>query len=141
MSWKCATGARWSRRCRGCGRRTSIDYRHVIGWLVRKPGAFARYRYREDLFPSVTCRRAYDRLQATHGDRADVEYLRILKLAAKAGETRVLEAVKRLLDQPEPFDYAIVEACVSPPTTVVPTIQIPRPNLHVYDALLIGAVA
>ena len=25
-----------------------IDYRHVIGWLVRKPGAFARYRYRED---------------------------------------------------------------------------------------------
>ena len=30
-----------------------IDYRHVIGWLVRKPGAFTRYRYREDLFPSA----------------------------------------------------------------------------------------
>jgi hypothetical protein len=29
-----------------------VDYRHVIGWLVRKPGAFARYRYREDLFLS-----------------------------------------------------------------------------------------
>ena len=66
-----------------------IDYRHVIGWLVRKPGAFARYRYREDLFPSVTFRRAYDRLQATHGERADVEYLRILHLAAKVGEARV----------------------------------------------------
>jgi hypothetical protein len=26
-----------------------IDYRHIIGWLVRKPGAFARYVYREDL--------------------------------------------------------------------------------------------
>ena len=39
-----------------------IDYRHVIGWLVRKPGAFARYRYREDLYPSVTFRRAYDAL-------------------------------------------------------------------------------
>ncbi len=35
-----------------------IDYRHVIGWLVRKPGAFARYRYREDLYPCVTFRRA-----------------------------------------------------------------------------------
>ena len=39
-----------------------IDYRHVIGWLVRKPGAFARYRYREDLYPSVLFRRAYDAL-------------------------------------------------------------------------------
>ena len=28
-----------------------IDYRHVIWSLVRKPGAFAQYRYRDDLFP------------------------------------------------------------------------------------------
>jgi transposase len=26
-----------------------IDYRHISSWLVRKPGAFARYVYREDL--------------------------------------------------------------------------------------------
>ncbi len=68
-----------------------IDYRHVIGWLVRKPGAFARYRYREDLYPSVTFRRAYDALVRTHGERADVEYLRILQLAATVGETRVVD--------------------------------------------------
>ena len=67
-----------------------IDYRHVIGWLVRKPGAFARYRYREDLYPSITFRRAYDALVRTHGERADVEYLRILHLAATAGEARVV---------------------------------------------------
>ena len=70
-----------------------IDYRHVIGWLVRKPGAFARYRYREDLYPSVTFRRAYDALVRTHGERADVEYLRILQLAATAGEARVVEVL------------------------------------------------
>ena len=29
-----------------------IDYRHVIWSLVRKPGAFAQYRYRDDLFPA-----------------------------------------------------------------------------------------
>ena len=29
-----------------------IDYRHIIDWLVRKPGAFANYRYRDHLFPS-----------------------------------------------------------------------------------------
>jgi hypothetical protein len=117
-----------------------IDYRHVIGWLVRKPGAFARYRYREDLFPSVTFRRAYDRLLATHSDRADVEYLRILKLAATSGEPCVTATVKRLLDQSTPFDYVAVEACIAPRTPSIPVVHIPRPDLHVYDALL-GAVA
>ena len=35
-----------------------VNYRHVIGSLVHKPGAFARYRYREDLYPSLTFRLA-----------------------------------------------------------------------------------
>ena len=30
-----------------------IDYCHTIDWLVRKPGAFASYRYREHLFPAT----------------------------------------------------------------------------------------
>ncbi|CAI8048613.1 hypothetical protein GBAR_LOCUS26800, partial [Geodia barretti] len=33
-------------RIRGKGK-ARIDYRHIIGSLVRKPGAFARYRFRE----------------------------------------------------------------------------------------------
>jgi len=118
-----------------------IDYRHVIGWLVRKPGAFARYRYREDLFPSVTFRRAYDRLLATHGDRADIEYLRLLRLAAKVGEGPVADTITTLLDLPAAFDYAAVEGCVAPPTVTIPMVHIPRPNLRVYDALLTRAVA
>jgi hypothetical protein len=118
-----------------------IDYRHVIGWLVRKPGAFARYRYREDLYPSVTFRRAYDALVRTHGDRADVEYLRILQLAATAGEARVLEVLARVLDQIGGFDYLTVQAQVAPPVCVVPVIHIPVPDLSVYDALRAGAAA
>src|SRR2546430_16444134 len=39
-----------------------IDYHHVIHSLVRKPGAFTAYRYRDDLFPTTTFRQAYDRL-------------------------------------------------------------------------------
>src|SRR5260370_25790002 len=30
-----------------------VDYRHIIDWLVRKPGAFESYPYREALFPST----------------------------------------------------------------------------------------
>jgi hypothetical protein len=118
-----------------------IDYRHVIGWLVRKPGAFARYRYREDLYPSVTFRRAYDALARTHGERADIEYLRILQLAATAGEARVLEVLTAVLDQVGGFDYVTVQAQVAPPVCVVPVIHIPVPDLSVYDALRAGAAA
>jgi transposase len=37
-----------------------INYRHVIDWLVRKPGAFTNYRYKDDLFPTSQFRIAYD---------------------------------------------------------------------------------
>ena len=118
-----------------------IDYRHVIGWLVRKPGAFARYRYREDLYPSVTFRRAYDALARTHGERADIEYLRILQLAATEGEARVQAVLLRVLDQVGGFDYVTVQAQVAPPECVVPVIHIPAPDLSLYDALRAGAAA
>jgi hypothetical protein len=117
-----------------------VDYRHVIGWLVRKPGAFARYRYREDLFPAVTFRRAFDALQATHGDRADIEYLRILQLAAVHGDARVTDALRGLLEE-ERFDYAAVQQRVAPPAPTIPTLQLPAPDLRVYDTLLLGATA
>src|SRR5262247_2767190 len=86
-----------------------IDYRHIISALVRKPGAFARYRYREELFPTLTFRRAYDALVTTHGDRADVEYLRVLHLAAVSGESRVATTLDGLLADQRAFDYAAVQ--------------------------------
>ena len=118
-----------------------IDYRHVIGWLVRKPGAFARYRDREDIHPSVTFRRAYDALVRTHGERADVEYLRILQLAATAGEARVVEVLGTVIDQVGGFDYVTVQTRVAPPVLTVPVIHIPAPDLAIYDALRTGAAA
>ena len=62
--------------------KSRIDYRHIIWSLVRKPGAFARYRFREHLFPTPVFRQAYDALGRWHGGRTDVEYVRILHLAA-----------------------------------------------------------
>lgn len=43
--------------------RHSIHYLHVIRDLVRKPGAFAGYRTRADLFPTHILRMAYDALK------------------------------------------------------------------------------
>lgn len=115
-----------------------IDYRHIIGSLVRKPGAFARYRYREELFPSLTFRRAYDALAATHGERADVEYVRLLHLAATTRERAVEATLGGLLDERAPFDYARVQAIVTPALPPVPALHLPMPDLAHYDALLVG---
>lgn len=76
-----------------------VDYRHIIEWLVRKPGAFENYRYKEDLFPTSRFRMAYDALQETAPSQAVKEYLKILKLAAEDGETPVDDALRELLER------------------------------------------
>jgi hypothetical protein len=79
--------------------RHCVDYWHVICSLVRRPGAFARYMYREEMFPALTFRRTYDAIREVHfGERGDLEYLRILHLA-----TSTIEAdVEAALDQRTP---------------------------------------
>lgn len=78
-------------RVRG-DRRAVIDFRHVINHLIRKPGAFANYRYREELYPSPTYRKAHDRLVEDHGQRrGEKEYLHLLKLTAECSPEIALE--------------------------------------------------
>jgi len=113
-----------------------IDYRHVIRSLVRKPGAFTRYRFREDLFPSLTFRRAYDKLIRDRGQRADVEYVRVLHLAASTMESQVESALDELLDRGQSFDYAAVRALVRPERPAIPEVRIGTPDLGIYDQLI-----
>lgn len=117
-----------------------IDYRHVIWSLVKKPGAFARYRYREELFPSLVFRQCYDALRQSLGERADVEYLRILHLAASTLEAQVQRTLAQMLDAGEKMDYAAVQARAVPKVPTVPVVTVPAPDLHQYDALLQGGV-
>lgn len=121
-------------RLRG-DKKERIDYRHVIWSLVRKPGAFARYRYREELFPALVFRRAYDALLA-RTERADVEYVRILHLAASTMQCTVERVLGALLEAGEPFDYAKVAAQVKPAQAPRPVLTIPAPDLTRYDRLL-----
>jgi len=123
-------------RLRG-GREHRIDYRHVIWSLVRKPGAFARYRYREELFPTPAFREAYDALCRFRGERADVDYVRTLHLAASTLECTVEQALRELLEGRAPFEYATIRERAAPAKPEVPELTTPEvPDLRVYDALL-----
>jgi len=78
-----------------------IDFRHLIGHLLRKPGAFAGYRWREELFPAPVYRAAYDHLQRV-SVQADLRYLQILEVAADRGVVAVENALETLLCVPRP---------------------------------------
>jgi transposase InsO family protein len=114
-----------------------INYRHIIWSLVRSPGAFERYRYRDDLFPSPAFRRAYDALRdAQEVRKAEVEYVRILHLAASTMEIDVAQALERLLAAGTVPTAEQVRALVSPERPEVPALAVGAVDLAEYDGLL-----
>ena len=120
----------------------NVNYRHVIGSLVRKPGAFARYRFRQQLFPTMHFRLTYDALGEWRGERADVEYVRILHLAATTMGATVDSALSLLLEAGQPFDYAQVRELAEPKPPEAPLLTlVGQPDLKIYDRLLTVSLA
>ena len=119
-------------------KRHRVSYRHIIDWLIRKPGAFDQYRYREDLFPTSRFRMAYDSLKQTHGDRAAKAYLRILYMAARETEDGVDEALRHLLNEGRPISFEAVEALVRRGQEIPSATQvmIDPVDLAGYDVLM-----
>jgi transposase InsO family protein len=115
-----------------------INYRHIIWSLVRKPGAFRLFKYREDLFPTLTFRWAYDTLCKTEGDRrGSLEYLRILHLAASTTESEVEAALELVLEEGTLCRMEQIKALVDSSSSLEPPKMVPPlVDLSCYDALL-----
>jgi hypothetical protein len=109
----------------------------VIWSLVRKPGAFANYCYREELFPTTSFRRAYDELLAAIPTKADAQYLRLLHLAASTSEAEVELAINLLLEAGRtPSFEAVRELAGSNKPATAPAIAKTTIDLSDYDTLL-----
>jgi len=125
-------------RLRGEGK-ARINYVHIIDSLLRKPGAFENYRYRDELFPTVRFRIAYDCLKQRHNQTvAARHYLSILHMAARDGEARVDVVLRDLIDDGEDISEVQVRHRVKSVDDVTPLndIHIQAVDLHCYDALL-----
>lgn len=122
-------------------KRHRIDYRHIIDWLVKKPGAFENYRYRDDLYPTSRFRIAADMLRRDHGMRGNREYLGILQLAANESEAGVDDALRHLLDRSETVSLATVTAILGSGQPLAPAtaVTVDEVSLVSYDDLLRGA--
>ena len=120
-----------------------IQYRHIIKWLVRKPGAFENYRYREALFPTHRFRMAYDQIKAKRcGVHIAKSYLAILYMAFQEGEAAVDRALERLLEAQgditeETLREELTRAAGTHPS--VRDVAVAPVDLSLYDTLLEGA--
>ncbi len=123
-------------RLRGTGGKC-INYRHIIWSLVNKPGAFENYKYREELFPTICFRKAYDALRDWYSPFvANKEYLRILYLAATTMECEVETAVVLLLEGGAMFSAEHVKDLMGKGKPTVPVMKLPQVNLGEYNVLL-----
>ena len=117
----------------------AINYRHIIDSLVRKPGAFANYRYREEMFPTSGFRMAWDSLRAAHSEKvADRMYVQILQLAAQESQDAVADALRYLLATEHTLAVERVRELVANATSIpAPTdIHVEAPDLCEFDSLL-----
>ncbi len=115
-----------------------INYRHVIDTLLRKPGGFRNYRYRDGLFPSSVFRQAWEDLnQRSSPRKADITFLRILKLAANGMESDVAATLEDLLNSTKTSwnDQTVAER-VQPLQPSILNLQEHTVNLSEYDRLL-----
>ena len=125
-------------RLRGEGKH-AINYRHIIDSLIRKPGAFENYRYRDDLFPTSRFRIAYDNLKQRHSQTtAARQYLNILYLAARESETAVDDVLRMMIDKNMRICDQQVAALVhsNQAVPVATKVRIPTVDLSCYDQLL-----
>jgi transposase len=112
-----------------------INYRHVIFHLLRKPGAFRNYQFREELFPRLVFRHAYDALLSHNEERADKEYLLILNYAALGSEDCVAAALTHLLASGSPPTIDLIRPFCETPKSV-PDVEVHEAKLDIYDKLL-----
>jgi len=118
---------------------SAINYRHVIDSLVRKPGAFENYKYRQDMFPTSHFRIAYDMLCDAHSGKVAVRnYLEILQMAARESQDAVQDALRHQIQSGQTINVDLVRQMVSEAIEIKPAtdIDVEPPNLSDFDELL-----
>lgn len=118
-----------------------IDYRHLLPALRRKPGAFARWVLRDEMFPRDEYRRTWERLQEGLSERqACKTMVGLLDLAARgACEADLAQVLAGLLQAGTLPDLPGLEERFAPRVAELPEVKVELPTLADYDTLLQGA--
>jgi hypothetical protein len=114
----------------------SIDYRHLVGALKRKPGAFARWVLRDAAFPRAVYRQTWERLSAQRPEReACKTMVGLLVLAADGHEAQLAHELELLLELDQLPNLIALTQLLGPPRGEVPQVVVTLPMLATYDEL------
>jgi hypothetical protein len=119
----------------------SIDYRHLVGALKRKPGAFARWVLRDAAFPRAVYRQTWEHLAAQKPEReACKTMVGLLVLAADGHEAQLAQELEQLIELDQLPDLHALTQLLAPPNSAVPDVVVVLPTLASYDALIEAAL-
>jgi len=114
----------------------AIDYRHLVGALKRKPGAFARWVLRDAAFPRAVYRQTWERLACSKPEReACKTMVGLLVLAADGHEAQLAQELEQLMEFDQLPDLHALTLLLTPPRAEVPQVMVTLPALASYDAL------
>lgn len=117
-----------------------IDYRHLIDQLIKKPGAFKNYIYKDAMFPTLAFRLTWENLLEAHDNRkACREYVGILKEAAHGDrEEHVSLYLERKLNRGELPSRSEVRSLFHKKANSLPEVESRCDDLGDYDHLIGG---
>jgi hypothetical protein len=119
----------------------SIDYRHLVGALKRKPGAFARWVLRDAAFPRAVYRQTWERLISQRPEReACKTMVGLLVLAADGFEAQLAQELEQLIELDQLPDLNALTQLLAPPKGNVPQVVVTLPALASYDDLFEGVL-
>jgi transposase InsO family protein len=124
-------------RRNGQHRARKIDYRHLVEGLKRKPGAFARWVLRDEVFPRAIYRQTWENLCAQLPERQACKIIvGLLALAADGHEAGVALELEQLHAHNELPNLDALTEQLAPRPGVIPPVAVLLPELTSYDALI-----
>jgi hypothetical protein len=118
-----------------------IDWRHMLPNLKRKPGAFARWVLRDDMFPRSEYAQAWAYISAKLPERMACRLMvDLLDLADRANVVAELSGVLAALQARDELpDIDTLREHFAPRQLAMPEVQVVLPATDVYDELLEAA--
>ena len=118
----------------------NIDYRHIIEWLAKKPGAFPGYAYRDYLLPTESYRKVWEYVKSTMNLREAARFIvGILYLAytQNCEEELSIEILDRIEHGSE-LKLSSLQSMFKPQATKVPDVVIPEIHINRFNELIPG---
>lgn len=115
-----------------------VDYRHVIGSLVKKPQAFRYSRLRDDLLPTADYKMIWEYADANMDAKAACKFIvGLLYLAHTENcESELAQAVISLMDKGAELSLSLLQMKFKKSSTKLPEVEINQHELSHYNCLI-----